>query len=401
MLPMWVFTGFGAFLLAACAAFFSISGLAALYAAAFIPVVIMATTIEYGKISATFWIHRNYKSASKLWVALLVVAVIGSMAVTSGGVYGFLTKGHIEQESPITDINLQIERIDGKVNAQKNIIKRAQQRIDQLDGVIQTLINFEKISGSTGANAVRKQQTDERHDMQTAIDSAYDDIDILMEKRLPLRQKNAAVEAKLGPIKYLAALFGSDTDKSVQWFTLLIVLLLDPFAIMMVIATSHNYNEWLRLKEKKIGSLGEKIIEIEKIVEIEKEVLIQDDKRIRELESQIKTAKTEVPDAINLKMTSLLSENTDLKFEVNELRNREPEIKIVSEVVNEEIPLTIETLTDFLNNKEVQDELVKNPDLVKEVEKIMEDAKSKEESKASVGWVSSDGSPMEFTHGKD
>lgn len=339
MIPMWVFTGVGAFLLAACAAFFSITGLAALYAAAFIPVVVMAVTIEYGKISATFWLHRNYKKASKLLIILLTIAVIGSMAVTSGGVYGFLTKGHVDQESPITDTNLRVDRLDGKITAQKNIIDRAQQRIDQLDGVIQTLIDYDKISGPTGANAIREKQTEERKSMQTAIDSSYIEIDRLSEQRLVLNQKNATIEAKLGPVKYLASLFNSDTDKAVQWFTLLIVLLLDPFAIMLVLATSSNYDEWLlrKRKDRKIFSKSpiEKNIAMEEIIEV------------------------------------------------------------TPEEVKENVSLTMDDLTDFLEDTEIQKELMDNPELIKEVELQIEQATLEEEHTGkwlpgTAAWVKDD-----------
>lgn len=396
MIPMWVFTGVGAFLLAACAAFFSITGLAALYAAAFIPVVIMAVTIEYGKISATFWLHRNYKKASKLLITLLAIAVIGSMAVTSGGVYGFLTKGHVDQETPLTDTNLRVERLNGKITAQRNIIDRAQQRIDQLDGVIQTLIDYDKISGPTGANAVREKQALERKSMQTAIDSSYTEIDRLSEQRLTLNQKNATIEAKLGPVRYLASLFKSDTDKAVQWFTLLIVLLLDPFAIMLVLATSSNYNEWILRKRKDREYLEENPTEI--IVEIEKEI-------IKELNLE-ETDINKIKDFLNDKGLLIFNE-VDLENAKNQwLMDNKPEpviiekevIKVVSEVVKEEIPLTMETLTDFLDNKEIQEELIQNPDLIKEVELLIEHAKTGRGKKGrwikgTAGWVNEDEEP--------
>lgn len=348
MIPMWIFTAIAAFMLAACAAFFSITGLAILYAAAFTSVVIMAIAIECGKISATFWLHRNASKVPKLLAGFIAVAVFGSMIITSVGVYGFLTKGHIEQIAPISDTNLRVERIDNRINSETSLIDRSQARLDQLDGVIDTLIEYDKISGPTGATAVRKSQAEERAEMQGTIDSSYVRIDVLRDQRLPLSRKVATIEAKLGPIKYIAALFNTDTDKSVQWFTLIIVLLLDPFAILMVIATSIGYNDWIKRR-----GLPENIKIVEKIVEV--------------------------------------------PVEVEKIVEKEV-IRVVSEVVKEEVPLTMETLAEFLSNKEIQEELVNNPDLIKEVEAIIEETKAREEHKKTTGWVSKDRPSMEFSH---
>jgi len=366
MIPMWIFTGISAFLLASCAAFFSITGLAALYAAAFMPVVIMAVAIECGKISATFWLHRSAKKVSKLWTGLIAAAILGSMIVTSGGVYGFLTKGHLEQISPISDISLRVERIGNRINTETNIINRSQVRLDQLDGVIDTLIEYDKISGPTGATAVRKSQREERVEIQESIDFSYVRIDELRDQRLPLNRKVATVEAKLGPVKYLAALFNAGTDKTVQWFTFMIVVLLDPFAILMVIATSIGYDDWVK---RRGFPRGTKIVEVEKIVEKIIEVPVEVEKIVEKI------------------------------IEVEKIVEKEV-INIVSEVVREEVPLTMETLTEFLENPDMQQELVDNPELIEEVEKMLSRIKDTEDRNKDSAWISKDDKPMEFSKGK-
>ena len=349
MISLHYFTAFGALFLATVAAFFSITGLGALYAAAFIPIVIMGAAIEYGKIAATFWVHRNWKK-SKLWCVLLVVVILASMAVTSGGVYGFLTKGHIDQETPLTDTNLRIERIDNQIRTEKNATGRAQARLDQLDDIIQTLIEYDKISGPDGSRAVRALQESERDEMQSLINESYFRIDQLNDTRLSLSQKVTQVEAKLGPVKFLAALFGLDTDRTIIWFTLLIVILLDPFAIMLIVATSMSYDRWQERKGIKIID-GELIREVEVI----KEVIVE------------KIIEKEVP--------------------VEKIVEKEV-IKIVSEVVREEIPLTLESLSEFLENEQIQKELIKDPDLIKEVEKLIQEINNKRKPQQPVGWYS-------------
>lgn len=340
MIPLHYFTGVSALFLASIAAFFSITGLGALYAAAFIPIVIMGSGIEFGKIVATFWLHRNFQTASNIWLFLLTIVVIGSMAVTSGGVYGFLTKGHIEQETPLADKNLRIERIDNQIQSERNAISRAQARVDQLDGVINTLIEFDKISGPDGARAVRDRQEPERKEMQDLINGSYTRIDVLNDQKLVFQQEVASTEAKLGPVKYLAALFNLPVDKSVQYFTLLIVILLDPFAIMLVIATSISYDRYESLKNSKVknnGKIREIIKEVEKIVEV-------------------------------------------------------PVEKIVEKIVEIEKTPDVDSITEFLENEEVQNALVNDPKLLSSVELLIEKASNKKAETSpqpGSGWYNS------------
>jgi len=376
MIPLHYFTAFGAFFLATVAAYFSITGLGALYAAAFISIVIMGTAIEYGKIAATFWVHRNWKK-SKAWCSILVVVIVASMAVTSGGVYGFLTKGHIDQNTPITDTNLRIERIDNRISSNTSLITREETRLAQLDAVIQTLIDFDKISGKTGARAVRAGQKVERTEIQASIESAYDNIDKLRDQRLEFSQKITEVEAKLGPVKFLAALFQLDTEKTIIYFTLLIVLLLDPFAIMLIVATSMSYDRWRDRQGIKIID-GEAIREVEVIKEIEiiKEVPVEVEvERIVEKEV-IKEVIKEVP------------------VEVEKIVEKEVIKEVVVEkIVEHDAAISLESLLQFLEDHDIQQELIDKPELIEEVERLVEEINTR---KNPVGWVGDHGN-LEFS----
>lgn len=363
MIPNWIFTGAGALMLASIAGFFSITGLGALYAASFIPVVIMAIGIEYGKIAATFWIHSNYKKVWSGWIVGAVFLILVAMGITSGGVFGFLSKGHLDQATPLADDALKIERIDSSINRDKRLIKSAERQLDQLDKVVDTLIKFDKISNKGGARDVRNKQKVERDELAKTINEANARIDTALNTRLNLSQAVNTVEAKLGPVKFLAELFGADPNNTVRYFTLAIVLLLDPFAIYLVIMTGIGYDRWRERKEPEI--------EVREVIkEVIKEVEVPVEKIVEKL--------VEVP----------VEKET---------------VNVVSEVVREEIPLTMETLTEFLENQEIQDELVKHPELIDEVESLIQRAKDRDESAAptTTGWVREKGQPMEFSHKKD
>ncbi len=239
---LYYFTGLAALILASVSAYFSITGLGALYAAAFYSVVIMGSAIELSKLAATVWLHRNYKHSNKAVVFGMAFLVIGAMFITSCGVYGYLTSGHSNQETPITENQLQIDRYEARITAEQQTIDREEARLHQLDGVVQTLINYDKISGPDGARAVRESQADERALIQQTINQSYESIDDLQNKKLTLQQGLTKIEAKLGPVKYLAMLFNADTNNTVVYFTFLLVILLDPFAVLLVIATSISYD---------------------------------------------------------------------------------------------------------------------------------------------------------------
>ena len=395
MIPNWVFTGVGAIFLAGVAGFFSITGLAALYAASFLPVVIMAIGIEYGKLAATFWVHKHFGKVWTGWIVGGVLLILAAMSITSGGVFGFLSKGHLDQGTPLADDALRIERLDSSINRDKRIIKSAQIRLDQLNKVVDTLINHEKISYKGGARDVLAQQKAERDDLNKSVDEANARIDKLLNERLTLSQKMNTGEAKLGPVKFLAKLFGADANNTVRYFTLVIVLLLDPFAIYLVIMTGIGYDRW---KEQRISlkddiEVREVIKEVEKIVEVPVEKIVE---KIIEVEVPVEKH-IEVPVEV-IKEVEKIVEVPVEKIVEKIIEVRVPAEKTTNEV-SEEPAFSMETLADFLENPEIQKELENDPKLIDEVEKLIHRAKESEPK--SGGWIGQDGKPMEFSHKSD
>ena len=109
--------------ISAIAAYYSIIGLTAIFAAAFLPIVLMGSVLEIGKLLATVWLHQNWKRAPGIIKTYLTVAVVILMFITSMGVFGFLSKSHIEQSSIgkgqlalATVIDEKIARINAKIS---------------------------------------------------------------------------------------------------------------------------------------------------------------------------------------------------------------------------------------------------------------------------------------------
>lgn len=239
-IPIYIFTGLAAISMACVAAFFSITGLAALYAAAAIPVIVMGTTIEFSKIVSTVWLHHFWKKANMAMVGVLTLMVVASMAVTSGGVYGYLTGSHASQEAPGQQKQMTVDRIDQQIKAEQDKAARFEDRLKSLDSIVSTSLT-QGTRGGRAADQINRRQSSERTQIQHELDAVYKRIDELSGQKLGVTQEQAQSEAKLGAVKYLAALFGADPSNAVMYFTLIMVLLLDPFAIILVIATQIAY----------------------------------------------------------------------------------------------------------------------------------------------------------------
>ena len=115
------------------AAYYSIIGLTAIFAAAFLPIVLMGSVLEIGKITATIWLKINWFRAPKLIRAYLVTAVIVIMFITSMGIFGFLSKSHVEQSALGNEQIAQVEIIEERLLRSQLKLERWTRNIDRLD----------------------------------------------------------------------------------------------------------------------------------------------------------------------------------------------------------------------------------------------------------------------------
>lgn len=117
------------------AAYYSIVGLVAIFASAVIPIIIMGSVLEVGKLTSAVWLHMNWKSAPFLIKTYLTIAVIMLMFITSMGIFGFLSKAHIEQTSAAGENVAQLERIEESIVRNKLSITKAEDKIIKLEAV--------------------------------------------------------------------------------------------------------------------------------------------------------------------------------------------------------------------------------------------------------------------------
>jgi hypothetical protein len=245
-------TLFTALILSLSAAVYSILGLTAIFAAAFWPIVVLGGSLEFGKIVTTLWLHKYWDRAEIQYKVYLCSAVVILMVLTSMGVFGFLSKAHLDQAVPSGDIQAQVQIFDDKIQTQKDNIKTARAALTQMDSAVdQTMGRSQDEKGADKAVAIRRSQARERTVLQNDISKAQTEITRLQEQRAPVASQARQVEAEVGPIKYIAALVYGDNpeanllEKAVRWVIILIVIVFDPLALTLLLAATKTF-EWER-----------------------------------------------------------------------------------------------------------------------------------------------------------
>jgi len=243
---------FVALLLSAIAAWYSIAGLAAIFAAAVTPVIIMGGALELAKIVTTLWLHEYWHRSSRLMKLYLVPAVAVLMMITSMGIFGFLSKAHSDQTLISGDAQSKIAVYDEKIKTQEENIAAARRALEQMDaGVDQVLGRSTTETGAKRAMDLRRAQQRERGRIQAEIAQSQQLIAELKDARAPIAAEIRKIEAEVGPIKYIAALiYGTNTDtdlleKAVTWVIILLVVVFDPLAIMLLLAATQSI-KWHR-----------------------------------------------------------------------------------------------------------------------------------------------------------
>ena len=266
---------FIALALSAVAAWYSVAGLMVLFAAASIPVAIMASTLEVAKLVTASWLYNNWKRVPLALKSYLSFAVFVLMFVTSLGIFGFLSKAHLDQAMPVGDIVTKIEIIDEKIKAQQANIDSAKTVLRQMDDAVNQALGRGAVNIAANATAAQQQaataaaerntnqsanlrrtQAKERDTQQGIINKSQESIQKLREERAPIAAQARTLEAEVGPIKYVAELiWGGDAknhfDSAVRFLIITLIFVFDPLAVLLVIAANMNL-KWNR-EEKAVN----------------------------------------------------------------------------------------------------------------------------------------------------
>ena len=247
-----ILTFLSALSLAAVAGWFSIIGFMTIYAGAPMYALIMGAVTEVAKLVTTSWLYRNWEYSSwKLKVPLLYFT-LALMTVTSIGVFGFLSKAHIEQGAGKIDNSAKIENLLYQIEREKSIIQDNEKVIAQLDATVNSFLEKDR---ADRALSVRRSQAVQREELRKDSASAQKRIDELSAEKFKYESEVRKLELEVGPIRYIAELIygveensAKSIESAVRIFTLLIVSSLDPLAVILLIAANHTL---LRIKHEK------------------------------------------------------------------------------------------------------------------------------------------------------
>ena len=225
--------------LSGIAAYYSIIGLAAIFVGAFWPVVFMGSVLEVSKLVTASWLYRNWKVAPVLLKSYLTAAVVLLMLITSMGIFGFLSKAHID-----STLNSGANTVELKtINQQEKITK---ERLDYLLARAK--------DPSTASGKLDKQIQDTQKDLTE-----------ISKKKLPLMKEDIKLSADVGPIKYVAQLIYGDVDdgidKAVRLVIMIIMVVFDPLAVLLLISANMSMN-----LKPETGQPGDLIIKKDEIV---------------------------------------------------------------------------------------------------------------------------------------
>lgn len=224
--------------IAGVAAWYSIIGLMAIFAAAAFPIAVMGGVLEVGKLVTASWLYQNWKQSPFLLKSYLTLSVIVLMFITSMGIFGYLSKAHIDQGADVGTSTARIERLEQQIEGENTKIKRAQDQIAALDTALNKYIELGAVTKSLKA---REDQKEERKELDIIIQSSYTNIDELNEQIYNYRSEVRAFEVEVGPIKYIAELIygdNPDLEGAVRAVIIVLIFVFDPLAVLLLVAAN-------------------------------------------------------------------------------------------------------------------------------------------------------------------
>ena len=260
--------------ISAVAAWYSIIGLSTLFSGAVTAIIIMGIALEVGKLVSASWLYRNWQICNFFLRYYLLFAIMVLVLVTSMGIFGFLSKAHLDQVRPtsrntekIVAVDEKVIQLNVRVDREKIKIARAENNLRQLDKAIDVYQGKNRISKSL---KVRKKQSFERKEISTIIDVSEqeiiqinDRIEKLLDDKAGYKLSIIKTQTDVGPLRYVAELiYGEEEaekhfDKAVRIVIMTLIFVFDPLAVLMLIAANISFHhrrasKSVHLKENEI-----------------------------------------------------------------------------------------------------------------------------------------------------
>ena len=252
------------------AAGYSIIGLAALFAGATSAIIAMGGALEVAKLVMASWLYNNWHSPllPKSIKYYLTSAVVILIFITSVGIFGFLSKAHLDQVVPESNNKLQVEILDEQIEQRQKTIERSQKQLTRMDDLIETQSEESSWFSSSSQKAIaeRNNQREERLLLEKTIEESLNKINELTDKKAGIKTEQLKLEADLGPIKYVAEfIYGDEAenhfDKAVRIIIIILIFVFDPVAVLMLISANISLKE-RRMNQQEPENVNDQVAEI-------------------------------------------------------------------------------------------------------------------------------------------
>jgi hypothetical protein len=215
--------------LSAVAAYYSVIGLAQIFPGSYWPIIIMGSVLEISKLITVSWLYNNWNDTVRIMRYYFLIAIVLLMLITSMGIFGYLSKAHLDTNVNINANGVQLKTLE----TQERIAKER--------------LNYLLQRAGDPATATKK------IDMQ--IQEVQADLKKLSNEKLPLLSEENILMAEVGPIQYIAELFYTKDDagfidKAVRLVILIIIVVFDPLAILLLIASNQTLVRLRNLKSE-------------------------------------------------------------------------------------------------------------------------------------------------------
>lgn len=224
--------------LAAVAAYFSVTGMAEIFPGAPVAVMVLAATMEAGKLVMAGWLAAHWRRVGWKMRSVMVALVAGLALINAAGVFGKLVETHVSvAASARSSVAERIEALDARVTAQSAVVADLDSRVAQIDRAVG---ESTRRGWVTRAISIANQQRLTRDGLETQRQAATTTLVGLQAQRAALVAERFRIEASAGPIQYLALMVGAAPEVAVRWLILLIVLCCDPAAIALTVAAASS-----------------------------------------------------------------------------------------------------------------------------------------------------------------
>lgn len=246
--------------ISATAAYYSIVGLTAIFSGAFWSVAIMGSVLELGKLVAVSWLYNNWNKAPFLIKAYFTTAIAALMLITSMGIFGFLSRAHIEQSVNLNSgVSEQVGVLDTRITSIQSNIRDIDTEIQQIDDSLKRLT----ASGQAKtALAAADKQRKTRDVLVQRKQAEMKTLGELQTQKIKINSEAKKLEAEVGPIKYVAEMIYGNSDhdivdKAIRFVIMILIFVFDPLAVLLLIAfnisqKNRDNPEFLDMTEIKI-----------------------------------------------------------------------------------------------------------------------------------------------------